>query len=300
MRLFSDCKSVIGVAMLLLAYSDACGQALRQGWISAPKDWGGWQVWMNRTYADGVKPRSAHVEVMTDGRYDLYVNQFGVGRDVLMPYRDEADCGLMAVGRHDITPYLQDSTNTIALWIAPQEGRKQCLASVCYYGIDAEGQPFAYYSDDSWLCHKANAHGDTIDAMAYLPYWNSDTLGVAMWRNASTVGYDVHSPIAKATLKAHRVVAVHQPVWQQASDDTLTAGFGSVYMGWARVTLRDAKRGERIRVNGLTYVCDGTMDEQACRKFTVEYMDRIVITGDSHFTPSQVVGVELVEISDKW
>lgn len=293
-------QSVMAVAWGMLMCSDACAQAFSMGWISAPNDWNGWQVWISRSYDDKAKPRSAHVEVMTDGRYDLYVNQFIVGRDVLMPRRDEADSGRIAVGRHDITPYLKDSANTIALWIAPQQGRKRCIVSVCYYGTDANGQPFAYYSDDSWLCHKANAHGDTIDATAYIPYWNSDTLGVAMWRSASPVAFDVHSPMAKAAMKAYRVVSVHQPLWQQSTDDKLTVGFGSVYMGWARVTLREAKCGERIRINGLTYVCNGTMDEQACRKFTVEYMDRIVITGDSHFTPSQVVGVELVEISDKW
>ena len=291
-------RIIILIVSVVICSLNAYTQSFNTRWITTPKDWSGWQVWLNRTFKGHDKPLKGHVEIATTGRYDLYVNQYNVSSTVLMPYRERMDDASIATSCHDVTPLLNDTSNTIALWIAPvSDDIRTPLLSVCYYGTDAEGRPFAYYSDNSWMCRKANATNESIDATEYTPYWNADTMGVAMWRNAIGCSEPTGYPNAKSTLLCRKVTACHSPEWLTESRDTLTAGFNHPITGWPRITIRGARHGERISVNGLTYICDGTMDEQACRKFTVETADRITITGDRHFSPSQIQKIEFLEIS---
>jgi hypothetical protein len=61
-----------------------------------------------------------------------------------------------------------------------------------------------------------------------------------------------------------------------------------------RVTLRGCRRGERIRIGNLHYVCTGEMDEQAFTRFSPTDQNTITISGDRHFCCEQVQEVESI------
>lgn len=73
---------------------------------------------------------------------------------------------------------------------------------------------------------------------------------------------------------------------------TLTFRFAD----YIRITLREAKKGERLEINGLVYICSGEMDEQAFRRLSTSRQKSITIKGDRHFRKSQIQKIEGLEI----
>lgn len=287
--------------MVCLRSASALAQGILPGRVEAPEGMEGSLIWLSKTVTIDVLPRTAHVEVATEGCYDLRVNRYSVSRDVLTPYRTDAERGLTAIARHDITPYLRPGRNTLCLLLAPSAGGTQrASAAVCIYGTSAYGQPFSVFSDGSWLVRAAGVRGDSIDGTAQTDCWDGPADDMAMWQPAATADGETHHGFACASPLSCRVVAVHSPMWQNATADSLICGLDDTYRGLLRITLRGAKRGERIRVNGFTYTCKGEMDEQMLTRFTETVTDRITITGSPYFSPSWVTGVELLETGAGW
>ena len=55
--------------------------------------------------------------------------------------------------------------------------------------------------------------------------------------------------------------------------------------------------GEHITVNGASFTCHGTTDEQASTLFVPRYYRWVVITGDENFTPDQIQQIEGLRIT---
>ncbi len=87
---------------------------------------------------------------------------------------------------------------------------------------------------------------------------------------------------------------IYTPLFTEQSADTLIVHLVPNERHLIRVTLRGCRRGERISIGNLHYVCTGEIDEQAFTRFTPTSSSTIIITGDSHFRSEQVQEVESI------
>ena len=93
---------------------------------------------------------------------------------------------------------------------------------------------------------------------------------------------------------AARVSRIYTPLLTEQSGDTLTVHLVPNRRHLIRVTLRGCRRGERIRIGNLQYVCTGEMDEQAFTRFSPTDQNTVTISGDRHFCCEQVQEVESI------
>ena len=87
---------------------------------------------------------------------------------------------------------------------------------------------------------------------------------------------------------------IYAPLFTEQNDDTLIVHLVPNERHLIRITLRGCRRGERISIGNLHYVCTGEIDEQAFARFTPTSSNTIIITGDSHFQSEQVQEVESI------
>ena len=105
-----------------------------------------------------------------------------------------------------------------------------------------------------------------------------------------------YSPLRPNPLvdNAARISRIYTPLLTEQSGDTLTVHLVPNRRHLIRVTLRDCRRGERIRIGNLQYVCTGEMDEQAFTRFSPTDQNTVTISGDRHFSCEQVQEVESI------
>ncbi len=95
---------------------------------------------------------------------------------------------------------------------------------------------------------------------------------------------------------AARISRIYTPLLTEQSGDTLTVHLVPNRRHLIRVTLRGCRRGERIRIGNLQYVCTGEMDEQAFTRFSPTDQNTVTISGDRHFCCEQVQEVESISL----
>ena len=93
---------------------------------------------------------------------------------------------------------------------------------------------------------------------------------------------------------AARISRIYTPLLTEQSGDTLTVHLVPNRRHLIRVTLRGCRRGERISIGNLQYVCTGEMDEQAFTRFSPTDQNTVTICGDRHFCCEQVQEVESI------
>lgn len=93
---------------------------------------------------------------------------------------------------------------------------------------------------------------------------------------------------------AARISHIYTPLLTEQSGDTLTVHLVPNRRHLIRVTLRGCRRGERIRIGNLQYVCTDEMDEQAFTRFSPTDQNTVTISGDRHFCCEQVQEVESI------
>ena len=105
-----------------------------------------------------------------------------------------------------------------------------------------------------------------------------------------------YSPLRPNPLvdNAARISRIYTPLLTEQSGDTLLVHLVPNRRHLIRVTLRDCRRGERIRIGNLQYVCTGEMDEQAFTRFSPTDQNTVTISGDRHFRCEQVQEVESI------
>lgn len=312
-------KATLAAAMATLTAvpTTARAQLWQTQWMSHPTADDTSAVCFRRTIILSGRPRHAEATVATTGRTVLYVNGRNVSTSLFMPQRQEGDTSAVAVTL-DITHLMRPDTNTVAVLYCPSTATRRQVA-VGIYGTQADGQPLAACSPLEWMCRKASLSithngGETYDATMTLPGWTySQPLPTALWLPACTYqqpqggdavsflgpaaedvcGYSPLSP-NPTTDSAARPYAILRPRYSDTAPGYAAYHFAPGFCGMARVTLRGCRRGEMLHINNLTYICSGDTDEQAFCRFTTHYARKVVVTGDSSFTPSQVQDVEAI------
>ena len=303
-------------------------------WMSHPTPDDTSHVWFSRTIVTSEKdmPRAAYIRVATTGRFVLYVNGRNVSTALFTPDRQKGDTAVAAIA-YDVQRFLRTDTNTIALLYCPSM-RTHRQVSVCFYGIAADSSHFAVSGTDrpsfalngnaGWLCRHADTWqthdgGEAMNRNLYPYRWTDANQPLTLWQavketstpqplttttphHLTTINplssEDIcgYNPLRINPLvdNAARISRIYTPLLTEQSGDTLTVHLVPNRRHLIRVTLRGCRRGERIRIGNLHYVCTGEMDEQAFTRFSPTDQNTVTISGDRHFCCEQVQEVESI------
>lgn len=301
-------------------------------WMSHPAPNDTSHVWFRHTLVieEQDMPRTAYIHVATTGRFVLYVNGRNVSTALFTPDRTPSDTTVMAIS-YDVRRFLRPDSNTIALLYCPST-RTRRQVSVSFYGIAADSSHFATNDTDGWLCRHADTWqthdgGEAMNRNTYPYRWTDTDQPLALWQaveqistyqhlNTSTPHHltitpphhlttintlsaeDIcgYSPVRTNPLvdNAAHMRRIYTPLFTEQSADTLIVHLVPNERHLIRITLRGCRRGERISIGNLHYVCTGEIDEQAFARFTPTSSNTIIITGDSHFRSEQVQEVESI------
>lgn len=295
-------------------------------WLSHPTPDDTSHVWFSRTIVTSAKdmPRAAYIRVATTGRFVLYVNGRNVSTALFTPDRQKGDTAVATIA-YDVQRFLRTDTNTIALLYCPSM-RTRRQVSVSFYGIAADSSHFAVSGTDrpcfalngnaGWLCRHADTWqthdgGEAMNRNLYPYRWTDANQPLAMWQAVEETSTPHHlttintlssedicgyNPLRINPLvdNAARISRIYPPLLTEQSGDTLTVHLVPNRRHLIRVTLRGCRRGERIRIGNLQYVCTGEMDEQAFTRFSPTDQNTVTISGDRHFCCEQVQEVESI------
>lgn len=293
-------------------------------WMSHPAPDDTSHVWFRRTLVikEQDMPRTAYIHVATTGRFVLYVNGRNVSTALFTPDRTPNDTTVMAIS-YDVRRFLRPDSNTIALLYCPST-RTRRQVSVSFYGIAADSSHFATNDTDGWLCRHADTWqthdgGEAMNRNTYPYRWTDTDQPLALWQAVEQISTSQHlnttpsqhnttsTPISAEDICGYSPVhtnplvdnaahmrRIYTPLFTEQSTDTLIVHLVPNERHLIRITLRGCRRGERISIGNLHYVCTGEIDEQAFARFTPTSSNTIIITGDSHFRSEQVQEVESI------
>lgn len=285
-------------------------------WMSHPAPDDTSHVWFRRTLVieEQDMPRTAYIHVATTGRFVLYVNGRNVSTALFTPDRTPNDTTVMAIS-YDVRRFLRPDSNTIALLYCPST-RTRRQVSISFYGIAADSSHFATNDTDGWLCRHADTWqthdgGEAMNRNTYPYRWTDTNQPLALWQAVEQISTSHHlnlsTPISAEDICGYSPVRInplvdnaahmrriYTPLFTEQSADTLIVHLVPNERHLIRVTLRGCRRGERISIGNLHYVCTGEIDEQAFARFTPTSSNTIIITGDSHFQSEQVQEVESI------
>lgn len=207
-------------------------------------------------------------------------------------------------------------------------------ADSSHFAVSGTDRPcFALNGNAGWLCRHADTWqthdgGEAMNRNLYPYRWTDANQPLAMWQaveettpsqplnttppqplNTTTPQHNniTTTPLSSEDIcgynplrinplvdNAARISRIYTPLLTEQSGDTLTVHLVPNRRHLIRVTLRGCRRGERIRIGNLQYVCTGEMDEQAFTRFSPTDQNTVTISGDRHFCCEQVQEVESI------
>lgn len=298
-------KQLLTSLLFLTLATIAAAQEFSLHWISSPQPDSTSQLWFRKQIVKSRHPKKAYISIATTGYADLYVNGRNVSRNVMTPYR-EAYSSHTASVTYDVTRFVHSDTITLAVWYSPSYPHitdKQM--SAVFYGTYHDGTSFSYFSDRSWLCRQAPTRlnskgGETIDGRQDRTLWKSNSMySPALWTGCESVATSESDWTRQTERTVSTIGEVANYRYFDLEKDTITYDFGNGYQGWLRITLRNAKRGERIFFGNMEYICNGKLDEQACMRFTTDYIRKPTVFGNKKFNTDHITNVEGISIVTK-
>lgn len=320
---------------LLLSISPGVMNAKDRYFICHPTAEKGEEVWFHSILPINKLPDSASISISTTGFALVYVNGRNATTATLWPYRPNNSPGI-ASQDIDITTLLTYGRNVISIWYAPclqplsptlgsignaftthsdsisdrenndvatqYQGSQtgDCQISVCITTVtEGKKQRFCNTERD-WLCSiaagKMTRKGEDYDAMAYQQDWKSFIYAVTpLWIGAekSMLSHPILNDIPDIPLRARKIF---EPISVYESNDTTRCYFPLGAEGQIRLTIRGARKGQEIDVNGMRYRCIGKMDEQFFTRFTTVKTDSIIITSRDGTKLPELADAEIIEL----
>lgn len=269
-------------------------------WIACPMADSLSHVWFRQTYVSGSDadvPVSAHLSFASSGLVRVYVNECNVGTaQWYAPLRSVTI---------DVTPYLNEDTNVVAVLYAPCGPRlERQQLSLSYYGYTESGRPFCYKADSTWLCRVSPASGwlpdggEWDDGREAENPWRAIQFDPALWVSVEETGCE-KVPDTFLTVVAPysvRLTYIQGKSYFDQEGRGVNYVFKSGIYGQVRLTLREAHPGEMIHYGRNVYVCSGEMDEQASPLFSLDSFNRVLVGGDRFFRRSQIWDIEALSL----
>lgn len=255
------------------------------------------QLWMRRTYTNLPYTDRATITLASNGMARLYVNGRFVNPDPVAP-QCFYDRNSNMMQTFDVSPYIvRTDTLDIALWCASANG-EPCAAALRLDAHDQEsGMGFTATTDTTWMCRPATAQTDNTgyewaDGTQWHSTWSYNETDWARWTPAIALKEKSEHPKGECRPLCLTVKAITEATPIETGKRSVTYAFPHAFMGFVRVTIRDARPGETIFINSMRYICNGTIDEQAIGRFVMLPWRSVTITGDRRFKPDQVQSVE--------
>jgi hypothetical protein len=293
-------RRTITLTILILWVLNSFSQEFGTHWVSCPLPNDSSEVLFRKVYRTEHRPQQALLTFASAGALRVYVNERNITQDVFFENRDTS---VITSHTIDISGYLYPDSNVIAIWYAPAKSKvisKQL--SLEYYGRDIRGNRFYHQADPTWLCRKITGCSAKVRE-----YYNGSRLPED-WKSIDCHATKWTHPVGCLPQEKDFIVEENRPgkdhflhmrtlspVSWKTQNEGLLIDFGHPFTGTIRLTLRDAKKGERIQFGDSHYTCSGELDEQAFRHFTTGSSRYIFISGDSNFKPSQIRNAEALE-----
>ena len=266
-------------------------------WISSQPMDGVSQLWMRRTYTNLPYTDRATITLASNGMARLYVNGRFVNPDPVAPQCFYAPNSHI-MQTFDVSPYIvRTDTLDIALWCASANG-EPCAAALRLDAHNQEsGMGFTATTDNTWMCRPATVQTDSsgyewTDGTQWHSTWSYNETDWARWTPAIVLKEKSEHPKGECRPLCLTVKAITEATPIETGKRSVTYAFPHAFMGFVRVTIRDARPGETIFINSMRYICNGTIDEQAIGRFVMLPWRSVTITGDRRFKPEQVQSVE--------
>lgn len=295
-------RRLLVIISCMLSTLMAMAQEYNLRWISSPSVDSTAQIWFRNQYVHHKKIKKAYVCIATTGYADLYINRRNASCNYLAPYRQPySDYPVSTT--YDITRFSRPDTTTIAVWYSPSYPHiNNRQLSLIYYGTYQDGSSFSFASDDSWLCRPScsqfNSKGsETIDGRIDKNEWKANQINdLALWQGCKKQPISSSEYPHSTDNHTNTIESIIPYRYFDIEKDTITYVFGLGFIGFARVTLRGARKGERIFIGDMEYICSGQLDEQACLRFTTMPVRKLTIYGDNKFRADHIVNVEGISI----
>lgn len=320
---------------LLLSISPGVMNAKDRYFICHPTAEKGEEVWFHSILPINKLPDSASISISTTGFVLVYVNGRNATTATLWPYRPNNSPGI-ASQDIDITTLLSYGRNVISIWYAPclqplsptlgsignafathsdsisdrennaftaqYQGSQtgDCQISVSITTVTEGKEQRFCNTERDWLCSiaagKMTRKGEDYDAMAYQQDWKSFIYAITpLWIGAekSMLSHPILNDIPDIPLRARKIF---EPISVYESNDTTRCYFPLGAEGQIRLTIRGARKGQEIDVNGMRYRCIGKMDEQFFTRFTTVKTDSIIITSRDGTKLPELADAEIIEL----
>lgn len=259
------------------------------------------QLWMRRTYTYLPYTDRATITLVSNGMARLYVNGRFVNPDPVAPQCFYAPNSHI-MQTFDVSPYIvRTDTLDIALWCASANG-EPCAAALRLDAHDREsGVGFTATTDTTWMCRPATVQTESsgyewTDGTQWHSTWSYNETDWARWTPAIVLKEKSDNQKGACLPLCLTVKAITEATPIETGKRSVSYAFPHAFMGFVRVTIRDARPGETIFINGMRYICNGTIDEQAIGRFVMLPWRSVTITGDRRFKPDQVQNVEALEM----
>lgn len=276
-------------------------------WISYPLPSDSAEVLFRQSYLMEGRPLQASLSIASTGSYRLYVNERNVTRSLKF---DGIKGDALLNRTFDITKYLRNGENVIAVWYSP-EGRPSYgkQLSLEFYGWNRDTTSFYHKADEKWFCRQLRdcSHGiiERFDGRHNMLAWKSEEYRPYGW--VHPVGnMELDESKNYKEYKDYKVIKAENTLYNVLDPvctftDSLggyNIDFGRPFHGTIRLTLRDAHRGTKLHINGYQYICNGELDEQAFFRFKFQNRRIYTITWNGRFKKSDIVHIEGLEISE--
>lgn len=307
-------KTVAFILFTFIWVLNSFSQEFGTHWISHAFGNDSSEVFFCHTYITRHKPQKAFITVASTGRLRVYVNERNISRDVFLKNEKE---NTVTLRTYDITNVLSPDSNTIAVWYSPcEESASNKQLSLEYYGTDAQGTPFYHVAAEDWSsmnvegCHIKDKEeffdnrfiDSSWKAAGRKPTWSHPLFTHPFMQNEDSIQdkgkKDLLTQLSSFPATDNLLKRVYSPVAETEDSAGVHYDFGLTFKGTVRITLRNAKKGEKIRIDGLQYTCSGEMDEQAFRHFSTTEQRIVTVTGDKTFRKSQIQKIEGLRIGE--
>jgi hypothetical protein len=291
---FSQCCHVF---FILYSFFFSFALQCKASWIFAPQADSPSRVYFRKLYFFEGRPKKATITIATTGYCKVYINECKVGTAPFLPLRYKED-DKAAEFTFDATPYLQSDSNVVAVLYSPTRTSSTTQTkqiAVNLWGVDYKGKPFAYATDASWLCREANSRLtpeglEIIDGRKHNNPWKAATINdLALWTHVA-----VDSATSQLNYCTKPVAPRVSHIDSRDADDILSNNIPAShpFYGFFRATLREARRGEKIKLGNVLYICNGTFDEQVFPEFGASFTNGISVEGKrQRITNLEAVGI---------
>lgn len=267
-------------------------------WICYPLPNDSSEVLFSHTYLSQGRPQQAILSFASPGKLRVYVNERNITQDI---YFANSDTSTVNIQTYDVTRFMRPDSNIVAVWYAPSQGQpisKQL--SLEYYGKDVNGKDFYHQADGKWLCQQLEGcyikgKEEHFDARFYDNNWKATDYDHSQWVSplgAFSDARPLHISSDMYNCRNSKLTQILLPNNSQMGEEGLSCNFERAFRGTIRLTLRETRKGEILKINDLTYICNGEMDEQAFRHFTDSTDRSFTIKDQQGFKKIQIMNIE--------